>query len=98
VQRVNVFEVEVHYDGDDPEGYKTGYARLGPLLGAAMLGGSIYVLAPEQSICPYHYEYGNEEWLIVLEGPPTYDIPKVKTSSSPGTPSAFRSGRTALTR
>ncbi|HEX4932986.1 MAG TPA: cupin domain-containing protein, partial [Gemmatimonadaceae bacterium] len=23
---------------------------------------------PGTSICPYHYEYGDEEWLVVLEG------------------------------
>ena len=43
-------------------------ARFGPSIGAAMLGGSVYEIPPGQSICPYHYEYGNEEWLIVLEG------------------------------
>jgi uncharacterized cupin superfamily protein len=46
-------------------------ARFGPRIGATMLGGSVYELPLGQSICPYHYEYGNEEWLIVLEGRPT---------------------------
>ena len=27
----------------------------------------VYDLAPGQSSCPYHYEYG-EEWLLVVEG------------------------------
>jgi uncharacterized cupin superfamily protein len=43
-------------------------ARFGPSIGATMLGGSLYELPPGQSNCPYHYEYGNEEWLVVLEG------------------------------
>jgi uncharacterized cupin superfamily protein len=43
----------------------------GPQIGAAMLGGTIYDLPEGQSVCPYHYEYGNEEWLIVLDGRPT---------------------------
>ena len=54
-----------------PAGYRTGYRRLGPLVGAEQLGLSVYELPPGQSICPYHYELGDEEWLIVLTGTPT---------------------------
>ena len=43
-------------------------SRFGSSIGASMLGASIYELPPGQAICPYHYEYGNEEWLLVLEG------------------------------
>jgi uncharacterized cupin superfamily protein len=43
--------------------------RFGDSIGATMLGGSVYELPAGQSICPYHYEYGNEEWLLVLDGP-----------------------------
>ena len=39
------------------------------------LGASVYDLPPGQSICPYHYEYGEEEALIVLEGTPTLRHP-----------------------
>ena len=42
--------------------------RLGPSLGARQLGATVYELPPGQSICPYHYEYPNEEWLVVLSG------------------------------
>jgi uncharacterized cupin superfamily protein len=71
MRRINLDTAEPEYDSTDPKGYRAGMARFGPLLGAAMLGGSIYELPPGQSICPYHYEYGNEEWLIVLGGHPT---------------------------
>ena len=30
------------------------------------MGGSLYELPPGQSICPYHYEYPEEEWLVVV--------------------------------
>ena len=43
-------------------------ARFGPSLGAEKMGASLYELPPGQSICPYHYEYPDEEWLLVLEG------------------------------
>ena len=37
---------------------------------------SVYELPPGQAICPYHYEYGEEEWLLVLEGRPTLRTPE----------------------
>ena len=42
--------------------------RFGPKIGATQLGGSVYELPPGQSICPYHYEYPEEEWLMPLDG------------------------------
>ena len=68
MQRFNLNTGKVEYDEPDPEGYRAGMARFGASIGAAMLGGSLYELPPGQSNCPYHYEYGNEEWLIVLDG------------------------------
>jgi uncharacterized cupin superfamily protein len=67
----NLFDVELAKDDDDADGYHASYARVGQLIGASALGLSVYGLPPGQSICPYHYEYPDEEWLIVLEGRPT---------------------------
>ena len=39
-------------------------------------GTSVYELPPGQQICPYHYEYPEEEWLIVLQGRPTLRTPE----------------------
>jgi uncharacterized cupin superfamily protein len=72
---VNLFDAEVTYDEGDPEGYNAGYLRVGPLVGASKLGLSVYELAPGQSICPYHWESGFDEWLIVLVGKPTLRSP-----------------------
>ena len=71
MSEINLFDVAVTKDEDDPEGYNTSYARVGPLIGAEKLGLSVYELPPGQSICPYHYETGEEEWLTVLVGEPT---------------------------
>jgi uncharacterized cupin superfamily protein len=68
VKRFNLDTGEVEFDESDPEGFRAGMARFGPSIGGTMLGGSLYELPPGQSNCPYHYEYGNEEWLVVLEG------------------------------
>lgn len=72
---MNLFDVEVEHDEGDPPGYETGYVRVGPAIGAEQLGLSVYELAPGGSICPYHYEFGCEEWLIVLTGAPTLRTP-----------------------
>jgi uncharacterized cupin superfamily protein len=72
---VNLFDVEVQKDDDDAAGYEISYVRVGPQIGAEQLGLSVYELPPGQSICPYHYEFGAEEWLIVLTGTPTLRTP-----------------------
>ena len=73
---MNLFEVELRHDDDDPSGYGCDHARVGALLGAQQLGLSVYELPPGQSICPYHYENAEEEWLIVLAGRPTLRTPE----------------------
>jgi uncharacterized cupin superfamily protein len=91
-ERVNLFSSEVQYDADDPEGYVAGYLRFGQSIGAARLGGTIYELAPGQSNCPYHYEYGNEEWLIVLDGTLTVRRPGRDETFEPGDVVCFVEG------
>jgi uncharacterized cupin superfamily protein len=76
VRYLNIGAPDFHYDADDPDGFKAGMARVGPLLGARQLGASIYELPPGQAICPYHYEYAEEEWLLVLQGKPTLRHPE----------------------
>jgi uncharacterized cupin superfamily protein len=66
--RVNLHTLVPTYDDSDPEGYRAGMARFGPAIGASQMGASLYELPPGQSICPYHYEYPEEEWLVVLAG------------------------------
>jgi uncharacterized cupin superfamily protein len=75
VKRINIATPEFTWDASDPEGFRAGIARLGPLLGAKETGISVYELPPGQSICPYHYECGEEEWLLVLSGNPTLRSP-----------------------
>jgi len=76
MQRINIASPTFEYDADDPAGYRSGMHRVGKLVGAASTGISVYELPPGQSICPYHYEWGEEEWLLVLEGRPTLRHPE----------------------
>jgi uncharacterized cupin superfamily protein len=75
VSDLNLFDVALTDDEGDPVGYHVLYQRIGTLLGAEQLGLSVYELPPGQSVCPYHYEVGFEEWLIVLTGAPTLRTP-----------------------
>ena len=75
MRRVNLSDTACTYDGDEPEGFRSGMARFGKQLGAQATGASLYELPPGQSVCPYHYEYGEEEWLLVVSGTPSVRDP-----------------------
>jgi uncharacterized cupin superfamily protein len=75
MRRVNLTAPELTYDDEDPDGYRAGLFRFGPEVGAARLGASLYELPPGQALCPYHYECGEEEWLLVLGGRPSVRHP-----------------------
>lgn len=77
MRRINIESPSFEYDAEDPDGFRSGLARLGKLLGGAEESGiSVYELPPGQAVCPYHYEVGEEEWLLVLEGEPTLRHPE----------------------
>jgi uncharacterized cupin superfamily protein len=73
--RVNIADPDFSYDPADPEGYRAGIFRFGRELGAQRTGTTVYELPPGQAVCPYHYEYGEEEWLLVLAGRPSVRTP-----------------------
>jgi uncharacterized cupin superfamily protein len=75
MQRINIADPDLVFDPGDPDGFRSGLFRFGKLIGMRKLGASVYELPPGQAICPYHYEYGEEEALLVLEGRPTLRHP-----------------------
>ena len=76
MRKVNIAEPKFTYDDEDPEGFRAGMYRFGKDVGAERSGTTVYELPPGQAVCPYHYEYGEEEWLLVLEGTPTVRTPE----------------------
>ena len=68
--------VELETDPGDPSGFQTRYRQLGTLLGAELLGATVYEVDPGERSSPYHYEIGNEECLLVLNGTPTLRHPE----------------------
>src|SRR3954454_9018100 len=84
MKRINIASPQFEFDKEDPEGFRSGMARLGKLLvGAKESGITVYEIPPGQSICPYHYEVGEEEWLLVLEGRPTLRDPDGSAALDP---------------
>ena len=92
LRKVNVFQSDLTWDEGDPEGYTGGYYRFGDDIGGSRLGATIYELPPNQSNCPYHYEYGNEEWVIVLSGRLTVRHPNGEQELEAGDTVAFPEG------
>ena len=80
---LNIADPEFTYDDDDPPPFHAGMFRLGKQLGATQTGMSVYELPPGQSVCPYHYEYGEEEWVLVLTGRPTLRTPDGERELAP---------------
>jgi uncharacterized cupin superfamily protein len=91
----NIFSgtADVGPDGTEPPGYeKTRVVRVGQKIGATRMGMSIYELDPGQAICPYHFEWTDEEWLIVLDGKPTLRTPEGERTVEPGDTVCFPEG------
>jgi uncharacterized cupin superfamily protein len=87
----NIFEPELQ-DGDRPDGWNWRYARVGQAIGARKLGASIYELPPGGKSFPYHYEYPEEEWLLVLTGEPMLRTPEGEHRLRPGDTVCFPEG------
>ena len=89
---MNLFDAELAKDEDDAPGYEVNYARVGPAVDAQQLGLSIYEIAPGNSVCPYHYENAEEEWLVVLVGRPTLRTPAGERELKPWDCAFFPTG------
>ena len=76
MRRVNLSQPTFEHDDDEPDGFHAGMFRFGKQLGATETGASLYELPPGQAVCPYHYEYGEEEWVLVLSGRPSVRTPE----------------------
>src|SRR5919201_4991398 len=92
MNRYNIHRPEIGHDEEDPEGFKTGYDRFGPKIGASQIGATIYEMPPGQALCPYHYEYPEEEWVIVLDGTATLRHPGGEDQLEPGDVVCFPPG------
>jgi uncharacterized cupin superfamily protein len=92
MRALNIAGPDFEYDPSDPEGFHAGMARLGRITGAKLTGITVYELPPGQAICPYHYEYGEEEWLLVLSGRPALRTPEGTRQLEPWDVAFFPTG------
>jgi uncharacterized cupin superfamily protein len=76
MQRVRLGDARFEFDPADPDGFRAGMARFGPGVGSKDTGATLYELPPGEAVCPYHYEYGEEEWVLVIEGTPSVRTPE----------------------
>ena len=76
MRRVRLSDASFEYDREDPAGFRSGMARFGRDLDAKDTGATLYELPPGEAVCPYHYEYGEEEWALVVEGTPSVRTPE----------------------
>ncbi|MBA3264216.1 MAG: cupin domain-containing protein [Thermoleophilaceae bacterium] len=94
MRQVSISDPTFTYDPADAEGFRSGMFRFGPELGAQQSGATVYELPPGQSVCPYHYEYGEEEWVVVLAGRATVRTPEGSELLAPFDVSFFPMGPT----
>ena len=87
----NLFDGELDLERDRP-GFSWRRAIVGEKIGAEKLGASLYELQPGERTFPYHYEYGAEEWLLVVAGRPTLRDPEGEHELRPGDVVCFREG------
>ena len=73
---LNLYDIPVEGDPTDPAGYRARSAPFGSTIGAERLGATVYELDPGDSVCPFHFEGVEEEWLLVLSGTPTLRDPE----------------------
>jgi len=90
--RFNVHRADYTYAPDRPDGYRCGTQRFTPLIGGAAITGTVYEVPAGESTIPYHYEYGAEEWLLVLDGRPTLRHPDGEDELEPGDLVCFPEG------
>ena len=65
--------------------------RFGEALGGTLWGGTLYELAPGESL-PYHWQVGEEEWVVALAGRPTLRTPEGERALEPWDVAVFVRG------
>jgi uncharacterized cupin superfamily protein len=70
----NLYDPEFDAEQDEP-GFCWRRAFLGRQAGLERLGMSLLEIQPGEATFPYHFHFGNEELLIVVEGSPSLRTP-----------------------
>jgi len=79
-------------EADARPGYASRERRFGDELDATLWGGTAYELGPGERVCPYHWHFGDEEWLLVVSGAPTLRTPEGEARLRPWDVAVFVRG------
>jgi uncharacterized cupin superfamily protein len=90
----NIFtgKMDEHASDETPDGFRCNAVSFGKRIGASRMGMTVYELPPGQAVCPYHFEWTDEEWLFVLAGTPTLRSPEGERMLEPGDVVCFPAG------
>ena len=91
VEVANVFTIACDAEMEH-EGFRIQQAGITKLIGAELLAGNVYEVAPGKKLWPYHLHHANEEWLLVLRGRPTLRTPEGERELSEGDVACFVRG------
>lgn len=92
MRRLNLDSAQLRTFEGMPDGYGAPFAAIGEAIGAEHLAAQLVELAPGTRLCPYHWEAGQEEWLLVLEGLPTVRTPEGRRELRRGDVACFPRG------
>jgi uncharacterized cupin superfamily protein len=87
----NLVDGELDREEEKP-GFRNRRAQVGGLLGAELLGATIYETPTGEKLWPYHWELGCEEFLVVVSGSPTLRTPEGERVLAPGDLVVFPEG------
>ena len=79
-------------DENDVPGFMRRRAAVGARLGGELMAASLYEIPPGERVCPYHFEHGNEEWMLCVSGSPTLRTPSGERELKPGDVTWFLRG------
>ena len=88
---VNLFGDDWDRRRDRP-GWQWNYLAVSDRAGAELFGASLYEIEPGQKSFPYHWQYAEEEMLIVVDGEPTLRTPEGERRLTRGDVVVFRRG------
>jgi uncharacterized cupin superfamily protein len=72
---------------------RPGYRWRRKRIAGEQLGASLFELPAGEKIAPYHYEEGQEEWLLVVSGAPTLRTAEGTRELRAGDAVCFRAGK-----
>jgi uncharacterized cupin superfamily protein len=92
VRVFNILTAGLEPEEEPRPGFHRFSTRVGDAIGGTRIGATLYELGEGERVCPFHYHYGQEEWLYVVSGQPTLRGPEGKRKLRAGDAVCFPTG------